>query len=39
MNISQLKYAVEIEKAGSMTQAAENLFMGQPRSEQGYKGA
>lgn len=30
MNTLHLKYAVEIERAGSITQAAENLFMGQP---------
>ncbi|MFA6948641.1 MAG: LysR family transcriptional regulator, partial [Eubacteriales bacterium] len=30
MNILHLKYAVEVEKTGSITQAAEHLFMGQP---------
>lgn len=30
MNISHLKYAVEVEKARSISQAAENLYMGQP---------
>jgi DNA-binding transcriptional LysR family regulator len=30
MNIMHLKYAVEVAKTGSITQAAENLFMGQP---------
>lgn len=30
MNIMHLKYAVEVAKAGSITGAAENLFMGQP---------
>lgn len=30
MNISQLKYICEVEKAGSITQAAQNLFMSQP---------
>ena len=30
MNLSYLKYAVEVEKTGSITQAAENLYMGQP---------
>lgn len=30
MNISHLKYAVEVERTGSITQAAENLYMGQP---------
>lgn len=29
-NILHLKYAVEIEKTGSITKAAENLYMGQP---------
>ncbi len=30
MNIIHLKYAVEVAKTGSITKAAENLFMGQP---------
>lgn len=30
MNILHLKYAVEVERTGSITQAAENLYMGQP---------
>lgn len=30
MNISHLKYALEVEKTGSISQAAENLYMGQP---------
>lgn len=30
MNILHLKYAVEVERAGSISQAAENLYMGQP---------
>ena len=30
MNILHLKYAVEVEQTGSITQAAENLYMGQP---------
>ncbi|MBE6611786.1 MAG: LysR family transcriptional regulator [Ruminococcaceae bacterium] len=30
MNIMHLKYAVEVARTGSITQAAENLFMGQP---------
>lgn len=30
MNIMHLKYAVEVAKTGSITGAAENLFMGQP---------
>jgi len=30
VNITHLKYALEVEKTGSITKAAENLFMGQP---------
>ena len=30
MNITHLKYAVEVEKAKSINKAAENLYMGQP---------
>ena len=30
MNLTHLKYALEVEKTGSITKAAENLFMGQP---------
>lgn len=30
MNLLHLRYAVEIERAGSITQAAENLYMAQP---------
>lgn len=30
MNLVHLKYAVEVAKTGSITQAAENLYMGQP---------
>lgn len=30
MNISHMRYAVEIAKTGSITQAADNLYMGQP---------
>lgn len=37
MNLSQLKYVVEIEKAGSITRAAENLFMGQPNLSKAVK--
>ncbi len=29
-NITHIKYAVEVEKTGSISKAAENLFMGQP---------
>ena len=28
MNIAHLRYAVEIAKTGSITQAADNLYMG-----------
>ncbi|MBE6993823.1 MAG: LysR family transcriptional regulator [Ruminococcaceae bacterium] len=30
MNLTHLKYALEVERTGSITKAAENLFMGQP---------
>ena len=30
MNIQHLRYAIEVAQTGSITQAAENLFMGQP---------
>ena len=30
MNTLHFKYAVEVEKTGSISQAAENLFMAQP---------
>ena len=30
MNLLHLKYAVEVEKTGSITRAAERLYMGQP---------
>jgi len=30
MNIQHLKYVIEVERTGSITQAAENLFMNQP---------
>ena len=30
MNLSQLKYAVEVEKTKSITKAAKNLYMDQP---------
>ena len=29
-NIQHLRYAVEVAKTGSISRAAENLFMGQP---------
>ena len=37
MNFIHLKYAVEIEKAGSVSKAAENLFMGQPNLSKAIK--
>jgi DNA-binding transcriptional LysR family regulator len=37
MNISHLKYAVEIEKTKSMNKAAENLFVGQPNLSRAIK--
>ena len=37
MNLAHLKYAVEVEKTGSITKAAENLFMGQPNLSRGIK--
>ena len=30
MNTQYLRYAVEVEKTGSITRAAQNLYMGQP---------
>ena len=30
MNLSQLRYVVEVEKTGSITKAAKQLYMGQP---------
>ena len=30
MNTTQLKYALEIQKTGSITAAAQNLFLSQP---------
>ena len=30
MNTLHFKYALEVEKTGSITQAADNLYMGQP---------
>ncbi|MEG0229943.1 MAG: LysR family transcriptional regulator, partial [Oscillospiraceae bacterium] len=30
MNIQQMRYVLEVEKTGSITKAANNLFMGQP---------
>ena len=37
MNFIHLKYAVEIEKTGSVSKAAENLFMGQPNLSKAIK--
>lgn len=37
MNITYLKYAVEVEKTGSITKAADNLFMGQPNLSKAIK--
>ena len=37
MNISHLRYALEVEKTGSITQAADNLFMGQPNLSKAIK--
>ena len=37
MNISQMKYAVEIEKTLSISKAAENLFMAQPNLSRAIK--
>ena len=39
MNLLHLKYAVEIEKTGSITKAANNLFMGQPNLSKAIKEA
>lgn len=37
MNVLYLKYAIEIEKTGSISKAAENLFMGQPNLSRAMK--
>ncbi len=37
MNILHLKYAIEVERTGSITKAAENLFMGQPNLSRSIK--
>ena len=37
MNIAHLRYAVEIAKTGSITQAADNLYMGQPNMSKAVK--
>jgi len=36
-NIQHLKYAVEVEKTGSISRAAQNLFMGQPHLSKAIK--
>ena len=37
MNITHLKYAVEVARTGSISQAAENLFMSQPNLSKAIK--
>lgn len=37
MNLQYLKYAIEIEKTGSISKAAENLFMNQPNLSKSIK--
>lgn len=37
MNLLHLKYAVEVERTGSITQAADNLYMGQPNLSKAIK--
>ena len=37
MNIQHLRYAVEVEKTRSITEAAENLFMSQPNLSRGIR--
>lgn len=37
MNIQHLKYAIEVYKTGSISQAAENLYMGQPNLSKAIK--
>lgn len=37
MNIQQMRYVLEVEKTGSISQAAENLFMGQPNLSKAIK--
>lgn len=37
MNTLHLKYAIEVERTSSITQAAENLFMGQPNLSKAIK--
>ena len=37
MNTSYLAYALEIERVGSITQAAQNLYMAQPNLSKALK--
>lgn len=37
MNLSQLRYIVEVEKTGSISKAAQNLFVGQPNLSKSIK--
>ncbi|MGI6152862.1 MAG: LysR family transcriptional regulator [Christensenellaceae bacterium] len=37
MNIQHMKYAIEVEKTGSISQAAQNLYMGQPNLSKAIK--
>ena len=37
MNTLYFRYAVEIERAGSITQAAQNLYMAQPNLSKAIK--
>lgn len=37
MNLTYLKYVVEVEKSGSITAAAQNLYMGQPNLSKAIK--
>ena len=37
MNLQHLKYMVEVERVGSITKAAANLFMGQPNLSKAIK--
>ena len=37
MNTLYFKYAVEVERTGSITQAADNLYMGQPNLSKAIK--
>ena len=37
MNTLHLSYAVEVERCGSITQAAENLYMAQPNLSKAIK--